>query len=96
MNDALMIVATEVNFGGAADVEGAVEDSLRRDDLHPTASPKTVTVTRMHWAVMLGDGSRMATNRLYLAPRAKRYVRLAKRWGIDVYSTRFGKVRLPA
>jgi hypothetical protein len=38
----------------------------------------------------------MATNRLYLAPRAKRFVRLAKRWGIDVYSTRFGKVRLPA
>lgn len=73
-----------------------MEDSLRRDDLCPTAPQKTVTVARMHWAVVLGDGSSLATNRLYSAPRAKRFVRLAKRWGIDVYTTRFGKVRVPA
>lgn len=73
-----------------------MEDSLRRDDLRPVAPKKPVLVARMHWAVVLGDGSSLATNRLYSAPRAKRFVRLAKRWGIDVYTTRFGKVRVPA
>lgn len=72
-----------------------MEDSLRRDDLRPTAPQKPGMVARTLWAVVLGGGSSLATNRLYSAPWAKRFVRLAKRWGIDVYATRYGKVRVP-
>lgn len=73
-----------------------MEDSLRRDDLRPAAPQPVRFVTRIHWAIVRGDGSSLATNRLYTAPQAKRFVRLAKRWGHDVYTTRFGKVRVPA
>lgn len=71
-------------------------DDLRRDDLRPTPVQPVKYVSRMHWGILRGDGSGLATQRLYPAARAKRFVRLAKRWGYDVYTTRFGKVRLPA
>lgn len=73
-----------------------MDDNLRRDDFRPAAPQPIKRVTRVHWGIMLGDGSRLATQRLYLAPQAKRFVRLAKRWGHDVYTTRFGKVSVPA
>ena len=65
-------------------------DSLSRFD---PPEPKPAKVLRTLWGVMLGNGTRLATQRLYSAPRAKRFVRLAKRWGHDVYTTRFGRVR---
>lgn len=65
-------------------------DSLSRFD---PPEPKPAKALRTMWCVMLGNGTRLATHRLYTAPRAKRFVRLAKRWGLDVYTTRFGRVR---
>lgn len=69
-----------------------MDDSLRREDLIPTSPASPKRVLRVRWCVRLGDGSGWATTRLYTAPQAKRFVRLAKRFGRDVYATRFGKV----
>jgi hypothetical protein len=69
-----------------------LQDSLRRDDLTPPVELKRKRVLRMRWCVRLGDGSGWASRRLYSAPQARRFVRLAKRFGIDVYAAVFGKV----
>lgn len=72
-----------------------MEDSLRRDDLRPAPKPIKTTVKRTMWIVMRGaiaEAGIPATRRLYNATQAKRFVRLAKRWGHEVYATRFSKV----
>jgi hypothetical protein len=68
----------------------ALTDSLRRDDMRPVTKAPAAK-PRMRWCVRLGAGG-AASHKLYSAAQAQRFVRLAKRWGIDLYATRFGKV----
>lgn len=68
-------------------------DSLRRDDMKPVLKPVVPTKKVIMWCVLRGDASGYATSRLYSRSRAKRFERLAKRFGIDVYAVRFGVVR---
>ena len=77
-----------------------MRDSFRRPDITlfgtqaeaPQARYRKVT----RWCIVRGDGSRLATQRLYTAVQARRFVRLATRWGIDVYAANFGKITIPA
>ncbi len=69
-------------------------DSLRRDDFRPAAPTAVKYVKSMRWMVLLGDGSRHASQTLFTEKQAKRFVRLAKRWNIDVYAVRFGKIKV--
>lgn len=69
-----------------------MDDKLRRDDFAPRLPEKPKEVLRTRWCLMRGDGSGYATTRIYTAVQAKRYVKLAARFGVDVYAARFGKV----
>lgn len=73
--------------------QNGLADSLRRDDMAATATSTKTTGTRVMWTIMRGDGNATATTKLYTGPRARRFVRLARRFGLDVYATRFGRVR---
>lgn len=46
------------------------------------------------WVVVRGDGTRCHRSRLYCYARAKRLVARARRFGIDVYASRFGHVHV--
>lgn len=68
-----------------------LQDTLRRDDFAPPARPERKRVLRVRWTVRRGEGG-PATHKLYSAAQAKRFVRLARRFGVDCYATQFGKV----
>lgn len=71
-----------------------MKDTLYRADMRPGASQKPKTVTRVRWMILRGaieDAGTPASHRLYTAAQAKRFVRLATRFGLDVYAARFGR-----
>jgi hypothetical protein len=68
----------------------ALPDSLRRDDFK---APEVKTArARVMYAIMRGAGG-SATPRLYSYSQARRFVRLAKRFGLDLYHVKFGTVQ---
>lgn len=71
-----------------------MDDSFRREDLRPTPPTPPRMAMRMRWCVRLGQGG-PANHQLYTRAQALRFVRLAKRLGVDTYARRFGRVWVP-
>jgi hypothetical protein len=72
-----------------------MNDSLHSDDVPTIRIVPPKKVLRMRWAIMRGDGSGLATKRLYSAVQARRFERLARRFKLDVYPEPFGMVWVP-